>query len=91
MNESRDHLKINGLEKVVMDRIKIPQCYRMFWGQSHLMGYEELLSKKVKAEGQSGQALRDSLKAVERLEEELDAGICLQSEYFCLLLKRSSK
>ncbi len=52
------------------------------WGQSRLMGYEELLSKKVKGERQSGKALHDSLKNVERPEEELEAGIRLESEYF---------
>lgn len=71
-----------------MDRFRIADCYRMPWGQSHLMGYEELWNRQSEAKGNSADVLREGLEAVERLNNELKAGASLDCEYFCWVARK---
>lgn len=71
-----------------MERFRIADCYRMAWGQSHLMGYEELWTRKSEAADRGAEVWREGMEAVERLQGELRAGASLDCEYFCWVARK---
>lgn len=81
-------LNDTGLATIVQDRIGMQDCYRMFWGQSHLMGYEELFVKRVDASGGGAGEIREGMDAMEELQRELRLGASLDTEWFCVVAKR---
>lgn len=62
----------------------------MQWCQSTLMSFEEFWARKVESSENRAEVLRDGAHAVQTLNEEIKQGVSIDTEWFCVVQKKSS-
>ena len=81
------------LDTIVFDRYPILDEYRAFWNQTHLMLYEEYISR-LEEENREDLVVRDGWmkrrEEIPRVYEEFRSGVSIHADLLCVVGRKST-